>query len=284
MLGAWLAYAPGGLAIPWAACGMVAGMVAGASIGWIAGVLCVTRGVHEVIKTTMLNCIAVPPRSSCFFTGPLQAEGSKTSAASRRLSSSPRRGPRRCRPPASPIGFVIALALAIASLVDTPAHDALGFKLNTVGANKHAARYAGININRLHRPVDTLRRRSRRPRRRPRGGRHAAPVRAGHRRHPRVRRHHPHRPAGPGQPARDDPGSAARRHPAHRSPRSAVRDGHRPRGRRPVARDHPAHGVHPASAPKVDLPQPRRQGHSPASTSWGLDMATWIAAEPLARP
>ena len=37
---------------------MVAGILAGAFIGFIAGVLKATRGVHEVITTIMLNYIA----------------------------------------------------------------------------------------------------------------------------------------------------------------------------------------------------------------------------------
>ena len=57
---------------------MLAGIVAGAVIGFVAGVLKATRGVHEVITTIMLNYIAAGV-TWWLVTGPLQAESSKTS-------------------------------------------------------------------------------------------------------------------------------------------------------------------------------------------------------------
>lgn len=145
MFGAWVAYAAGGLGFLGALCGMVAGMVAGAFIGWIAGVLKATRGVHEVITTIMLNYIAAGV-TWWLVTGPLQAEGSKTSGIPQTelIPDAARVGAVA----GIPIGFVIALALAIACWWML-SRTTLGFKLNTVGANKHAARYAGININRI---------------------------------------------------------------------------------------------------------------------------------------
>ena len=145
MFGAWVAYAAGGLGFLGAVCGMVAGMVAGAFIGWIAGVLKATRGVHEVITTIMLNYIAAGV-TWWLVTGPLQAEGSKTSGIPQTelIPDAARVGAVA----GIPIGFVIALALAIACWWML-SRTTLGFKLNTVGANKHAARYAGININRI---------------------------------------------------------------------------------------------------------------------------------------
>ena len=47
-----------------------------------------------------------------------------------------------------PIGFVIAVLLAVACWWML-SRSTLGFRFNTVGANKHAARYAGINISRI---------------------------------------------------------------------------------------------------------------------------------------
>ena len=78
--------------------------------------------------------------------GPLQAEGSKTSGIPQTelIPDAARVGAVA----GIPIGFVIALALAIACWWML-SRTTLGFKLNTVGANKHAARYAGININRI---------------------------------------------------------------------------------------------------------------------------------------
>ena len=78
MFGAMAAYAAGGLGFLGALIGMVAGIAAGAFIGWIAGVLKATRGVHEVITTIMLNYIAAGV-TWWLVTGPWQAETSKTS-------------------------------------------------------------------------------------------------------------------------------------------------------------------------------------------------------------
>jgi len=143
MFGAWVAYAAGGYGILGAALGMLAGIVAGAFVGWIAGVLKATRGVHEVITTIMLNYIAAGV-TWWLVTGPLQAEGSKTSGIPQ----------TELIPPDAqvgavakiPIGFVIAVVLAVACWWML-SRSTLGFRFNTVGANKHAARYAGININ-----------------------------------------------------------------------------------------------------------------------------------------
>jgi ABC-type uncharacterized transport system permease subunit len=101
-----------------------------------------------------------------------------------------------------------------------------------------------------------------------------APLRAGHRRHPWASTASPS-PCWPGQPDLDDPGRLARRHPAHRRRRPAVRHRHRARDRRPAPRDHPAlvsipvlgKWIFRSRADKVQ--PPRRAG--------GTDMA-WISA------
>ncbi len=254
MFGAWVAYAAGGYGILGAVLGMVAGIVAGAFVGWIAGVLKATRGVHEVITTIMLNYIAAGV-TWWLVTGPLQAESSKTSGIPQTelIPESAQVGAVA----KIPIGFVIAVVLAVACWWML-SRSTLGFRFNTVGANKHAARYAGINISRIVTLSMVL------------GGGLAGLAGAleaegtlyrfepADRRHPGLRRHH-HRAARPGQPAGDDPGGLPRRRAAHRGRRPAVRDRHRPRGGRRAARDDPAHGVDPG-ARQVDLPQPRRQG------------------------
>ena len=145
MFGAWVAYAAGGYGILGAALGMVAGIVAGAFVGWIAGVLKATRGVHEVITTIMLNYIAAGV-TWWLVTGPLQAETSKTSGIPQTelIPESAQVGAVA----KIPIGFVIAVVLAVACWWML-SRSTLGFRFNTVGANKHAARYAGINISRI---------------------------------------------------------------------------------------------------------------------------------------
>ena len=145
MFGAWAAYAAGGLGFAGALLGMAAGIVAGAFIGWIAGVLKATRGVHEVITTIMLNYIAAGV-TWWLVTGPLQAETSKTSGIPQTELI-----PEAAQVGAVagiPIGFVIAVLLAVLCWWML-SKTTLGFRLNTVGANKHAARYAGVSINRI---------------------------------------------------------------------------------------------------------------------------------------
>ena len=145
MFGAWLAYAAGGYGILGAVLGMGAGIAAGAFIGFIAGVLKATRGVHEVITTIMLNYIAAGV-TWWLVTGPLQAESSKTSGIPQTelIPESAQVGAFA----KIPIGFVIAVLLAVACWWML-SRSTLGFRFNTVGANKHAARYAGINIARI---------------------------------------------------------------------------------------------------------------------------------------
>jgi len=145
MFGAWVAYAAGGFGILGAALGMAAGIAAGAFIGFIAGVLKATRGVHEVITTIMLNYIAAGI-TWWLVTGPMQAESSKTSGIPQTelIPESAQVGAVA----KIPIGFVIAVVLAVACWWML-SRSTLGFRFNTVGANKHAARYAGINISRI---------------------------------------------------------------------------------------------------------------------------------------
>ena len=129
MFGAWVAYAAGGYGILGAALGMLAGIVAGAFVGWIAGVLKARRGVHEVITTIMLNYIAAGV-TWWLVTGPLQAETSKTSGIPQ----------TELIPPDAqvgavakiPIGFLIAVLLAVACWWML-SRSTLGFRFNTVG-------------------------------------------------------------------------------------------------------------------------------------------------------
>jgi general nucleoside transport system permease protein len=145
MFGAWVAYAAGDFGLLGAALGMVAGIAAGAFIGFIAGVLKAKRGVHEVITTIMLNYIAAGV-TWWLVTGPMQAESSKTSGIPQTelIPESAQVGAIA----KIPIGFVIAVVLAVACWWML-SRSTLGFRFNTVGANKHAAGYAGINIARI---------------------------------------------------------------------------------------------------------------------------------------
>jgi branched-subunit amino acid ABC-type transport system permease component len=134
----------------------------------------------------------------------------------------------------------------------------LGFKFNTVGANKHAARYAGIDINRIVTLSMVL------------GGGLAGLAGALEAEGTLFR----FEPAVGGTLGFDGITIAllARANPLATIPAAflvgvlrtgaagpAVRDRHRARGGRRAARDDPALRVDPG-ARQVDLPQPRRQG------------------------
>jgi ABC-type uncharacterized transport system permease subunit len=145
IMGAWVAYLAGGAGFLGAILGMVVGIVFGGLVGWLVGVLKAYRGVHEVISTIMLNYI-VAGVTFWLVVGPLQAERSKTSGIPQTepIPESAQLGSVA----GVPLGFVIAVVLAVLCWWML-ARTTLGFRFNTVGSNRSAAGYAGININRI---------------------------------------------------------------------------------------------------------------------------------------
>ena len=134
-VGAWVAGAPGFVAIPVA---MLAGAVLGAAWGFIPGALKAWTGAHEVVTTIMLNFIAGAV-IGYLITGPLEAPGFGFS----------RTGPLgNAALPVIP-GSTIHLGVPLAFIL-VPAvwwllwKSTLGFEIRTVGANPDAARYAGM--------------------------------------------------------------------------------------------------------------------------------------------
>jgi len=119
------------------------GIVAGAAWASIAGLLKTTRGVHEVIATIMLNSIA-DQLIDYLVNNPFNAPGNQGTAHTPEVATQGQ------LPNLSvvPTGFVIAVVLALAGSWMLR-RTTLGFKFDTVGANRDAARYAGVNINRM---------------------------------------------------------------------------------------------------------------------------------------
>ena len=139
-IGGALHEAPPVLAIPLA---LLGGMLAGAFVGFIPGVLKAVSGAHEVVTTIMLNYVSLAMLSW--------------------LVSGPLRFPRSPQPitgdvgnAALPIligrdghlGIVIA-ALAVPLVWFLLYRTTLGFEIRAVGANPDAARYAGMKPRRL---------------------------------------------------------------------------------------------------------------------------------------
>jgi ABC-type uncharacterized transport system permease subunit len=135
-VGAWVAGAPGLVAIPAA---ILAGALLGAAWGFIPGALKAWTGAHEVVTTIMLNFIA-GALIGFLITGPLEAAGFSFS----------RTGPLGNSELPTFFGTSIHLGVFIAFAL-VPViwwllwRSTLGFEIRTVGANPDAARYAGMH-------------------------------------------------------------------------------------------------------------------------------------------
>jgi ABC-type uncharacterized transport system permease subunit len=121
----------------------VAGTLAGASFGFIAGALKAFRGAHEVVVTIMLNSLAaiviVGLVNDVFkITGPTFARTADVGNAALPIIFG-RDGS---------LGILIALAVVPIAYV-LIYRTTLGFEIRTAGANPSAARYAGMSPRRL---------------------------------------------------------------------------------------------------------------------------------------
>lgn len=135
IVGVWLRESSPIVAIPLS---VIAGMVGGALWGLIPGLLKATSGAHEVVTTIMLNFVAIATLAA-MVSGPLDVPGSP-----------------------SPITLNVGNA-ALPVILGRNGHagllfgpvmavlygwllyrTTLGFEIRTVGANPHAARYAGM--------------------------------------------------------------------------------------------------------------------------------------------
>ena len=123
---------------------IAAGGLGGALWGLIPGVLKARTGAHEVITTIMLNYVAIQ-MTSYLLAGPMKDPNPFNVIAQTPKILESARLPALIEGYRIHWGFVIALLAAVAVwwLV---AHATLGFEIRTVGANPHAARYAGISV------------------------------------------------------------------------------------------------------------------------------------------
>jgi len=129
---------------------LIAGIAGGALWGGIAGFIKARTGAHEVILTIMLNYVAFYLLLWMLRTpGLLQKPGSNQiiSSATPKSAQFPELfGPRF---PLLDLGFVLVLVAAVFVwwLLE---HSALGLRMRAVGENPHAARAAGINVERVY--------------------------------------------------------------------------------------------------------------------------------------
>lgn len=121
------------------------GVLGGAFWGFIPGWLKANAGSHEVINTIMMNYIALR-LVEFLLTGPMTKAGSGGMPTSNNILDSARIPLVFPRPLTLHWGFFVAIAVAILAwfiLFKTK----WGFNLQIAGANKHAAKYAGLNVN-----------------------------------------------------------------------------------------------------------------------------------------
>ncbi|MDP9270293.1 MAG: ABC transporter permease [Chloroflexota bacterium] len=139
-VGASLSTAPAFIAVP-AAVG--AGMVAGATYGFIPGFLKAFTGAHEVVTTIMLNYVAIQI-ISYLITGPLRATGAS-------FARSPDVGNAALVVILGDNGHVGLLFgfIAVPIVWWLLYRSTVGFEIRTVGANPDAARYAGMRARTL---------------------------------------------------------------------------------------------------------------------------------------
>lgn len=127
---------------------LLAGLVGGAVWGWIAGILKAKTGAHEVISTIMLNEIAVLLTNYLLLTALYQRPGfaNPISKAVRPSATLPRLFSAGYR---VHWGFVLAVVVAVVVWWAIE-RSTFGFEVKAVGHNPRAARFAGMNPDRIH--------------------------------------------------------------------------------------------------------------------------------------
>ena len=137
---------PGALLIPIV---ILVGAIGGGLWGAIPGVLKATSGAHEVIVTIMLNSIAVLyVRWLVGSNDPVVLRDTTASVPHTVPIADNARLPELfgSQPPLH-VGLLVMLALCVVVWFILK-RTTFGFEVRTVGANAHAARYAGMGVNR----------------------------------------------------------------------------------------------------------------------------------------
>lgn len=135
---------------------LVAGTLAGAAYGGVAGVLKAVTGAHEVVTTIMLNYVALWLSRYLIIGGPLQAPGA--------FNASPPIAAGAQLPRLVPLNNNLLFGLPqsvftaytgiFVSLLGAVVYffimrrTALGYEITAVGQSQRAARYAGISVRR----------------------------------------------------------------------------------------------------------------------------------------
>ncbi len=123
---------------------VVAGFLGGAAWGGIAGILKARTGAHEVITTIMLNYISYRLLDFALRSDAFQPAG-REDLISKPVADSARLPEVSLGDITVHAGLFVALAAAVGVwwLLE---RSTLGFQLRSVGANPHAAAYAGMSV------------------------------------------------------------------------------------------------------------------------------------------
>lgn len=129
---------------------LLAGIVGGAIWGGIVGVLKARTGAHEVILTIMLNYVAFYFVTWMIRTpGLLQKPGTNQPITSETPASAQFPDLLGPRFPSLDWGFVVVL-VAVVAVWWVVERSSLGLRMRAVGENPHAARAAGIGVERIY--------------------------------------------------------------------------------------------------------------------------------------
>lgn len=127
---------------------VAAGLLGGAVWGGVVGLLKARTGAHEVILTIMLNYVAFYLVSYLLRTPVLQAPDSSNPRSRPMLDSAQLPDLFGSRY-STHAGFLLAI-LATAAVWWLLNRSSTGFRFRAVGHNAHAARVAGIDVNRVY--------------------------------------------------------------------------------------------------------------------------------------
>lgn len=144
--GAFLSVVLGILGMPWYVC-MLAGMAAGALMGFIPGLLKAKFNVNEVLSGIMLNWIiyyGIGLIGNMLIPSTMKDKNTPTELVNMPTSARmPTLGLDNILPGVS-IGLIIAIVLLIAFEIILD-KTTFGFELRLTGSNRYAAKYAGMN-------------------------------------------------------------------------------------------------------------------------------------------
>lgn len=127
---------------------LLVGGIFGAALGALAGLLKATRGTHEVISTIMFNFVAANLTEWLVSRDGPWTDPPETNVSQLARTPLIKESARIPRLGEIPMGFFVAV-LAAVLIWYLVKHTNLGFEIRTVGANAHAARYAGISVTRI---------------------------------------------------------------------------------------------------------------------------------------